>query len=592
MNSTQPLQQTIDDQDDGIQVTLGLRREPFAPQPDKDFFYSEPTRAQRLKLLHHLAPYGEVLVVTGEAGSGKTALLQQFVERAHDSWRVCVITAHSQLGRGQLLDALMEGFAIPAKRPDTEQEKLEVVKNYCVSLKRNNLLPVAVIDDAHKLSRPALGVLLQLLQSLDDQEKPLRIVLFAAPQLRDATSAPDLHALQERITHTFNLPPLSEKETANYIAHRLGVAGMSGKDLFTETVIKMIHRTSQGLPGKINELARVVVANNATGGKSVENMPAFKASRKPGQQRNTIPLSIALAILVLLGIYYMNKTSPPKGVGVEDRIARNGTQQAVPLPLPGGSTVAGATAESAPPSPMPVQEQAPAGATAAAPAPGPDDTTAAQPPQAPAATGPSLPAPPALASQAPAASAANGGGNNTPAPSPAAMTGSAPVASAAPQTVPQVKAPAGPAAAATPAGSAPATGGEHAGALVAKVEPAPAPAAAGAVKAPAGGVKNADWLLTQAPGHFTLQLMAVKQAASIDRFLHRPGLNARDFARFQTLSRGQTWNVLVYGQFATRDAAAAGATALPAALHNVKPWIRSNGDVQAAIKVFRETATP
>jgi DamX protein len=89
-----------------------------------------------------------------------------------------------------------------------------------------------------------------------------------------------------------------------------------------------------------------------------------------------------------------------------------------------------------------------------------------------------------------------------------------------------------------------------------------------------------------------MQLMATQRPATIAQFLHRPGLDAGDFARFQAVSRGQTWHVLVYGQFATRAAAAAKAKDLPASLHDIKPWIRSDGDVQAAIKVYRETAAP
>ncbi|HKJ22375.1 MAG TPA: AAA family ATPase, partial [Gammaproteobacteria bacterium] len=124
MNSIYPLNENDPDQDSGVQVTLGLQREPFSPEPAaKEYFYAEQTRSQRLKLLHHLAPYGELLIVTGEPGSGKTTLLQQFVERAHDTWRLCVVTAHQQLDQDQLLDALMEGFGIQAQLGDGDMEK-------------------------------------------------------------------------------------------------------------------------------------------------------------------------------------------------------------------------------------------------------------------------------------------------------------------------------------------------------------------------------------------------------------------------------------------------------------------------------------
>ncbi len=346
MNSIYPLNENDPDHDSGVQVTLGLQREPFSPEPAvKDYFYAEQTRSQRLKLLHHLAPYGELLIVTGEPGSGKTTLLQQFVERAHDTWRLCVVTAHQQLDQDQLLDALMEGFGIQAQPGDGDMEKLQRLKSHCVALKRKSLLPMVVIDDAHLLGAGALGALMQLFQALDSHEKPLQIVLFAAPQLREAISIPELEALQERISHTFNLPPFSEKETANYIQHRLKVAGVGGQELFTETVVAMIHKTSQGQPAKINELAKVVLANKAGGGASLQSQPDAKGGRDAKGWKGFIPLGLALSILILVVLYLLHSVNTPPSGGVTEQapIARNGDQETVPLSLPNNTAPAAPT---------------------------------------------------------------------------------------------------------------------------------------------------------------------------------------------------------------------------------------------------------
>jgi len=52
---------------------LELRREPFSPVNDEDFFYAETLRAKCLKFLLHLAPYSDALLLTGGRGSGKTS---------------------------------------------------------------------------------------------------------------------------------------------------------------------------------------------------------------------------------------------------------------------------------------------------------------------------------------------------------------------------------------------------------------------------------------------------------------------------------------------------------------------------------------
>jgi DamX protein len=555
MNPIQQLKEEIDQQGPDDAVTLSAdatRRDPFTPAPDKAFFYAEPTRAQRLKLLHHLAPYGELLIVTGEIGSGKTTLMEQFVDRAHESWRLCVIAAGSGLGKGRFLDALIDGFSIQVKRPENTDDKLQVLKGHCASLKRSGLLPIVVIDDAHQLGRDDLSLSLRLLQSLDDHEKPLRIILFAAPQLRETISTPELAGLQERITHTFNLLPLSEKETANYINHRLQVAGVSGDGLFTETVVKMIHRTSQGLPGKINELARVVLANrsHAKAGKA-EALLSAKGLGKGGRVWNALPLGIALGILGLLVIYYFNKSAPP--TGVEDRIARTDTsqQEQVPLTLP---------ANKAAESPRPVSD-----------APAPPTATDHTPPPAPAAS--ETPSPVAMA--------------DTGKPAPAVIPAAPPAARATPPppvSVPE-EAPPPPAA---PSAAAPAPAKPAPTVVKPKAVNTPPKPVATAHPAAAGTAKDAAWVMAQDPAHFTLQLMATKQPDTVDQVLRRGGVDPGEFARFQAVSRGETWHVLAYGLYPNRTAAAAEAAHLPGALHGFKPWIRPVGDVQAAIKQYQD----
>lgn len=551
MNPTQQLKEDVIDPqipDDAVaQDSDTAPREPFASMPDKGFFYTEPTRAQRLKLLHHLAPYGELLIVTGEAGSGKTSLMEQFVSRAHDTWRLCVIAAYGGLSKGHFLDALIDGFSIQAERGETDEGKLQQLKGHCSSLKRNGLLPIVVIDDAHQLSREDLRVLLRLLQSLDDYEKPLRVILFAAPPLREVISGAEFGALQQRVTHTFNLLPLSEKETANYINHRLKVAGISGEGLFTDTVVKMIHRTSQGLPGKINELARVVLVNrnHAKQGKA-EALLATKRTGKGGRIWNSLPFGIALGILGLAAILYFNRSSPPKAV--EDHIARsNGAEALVPLSLPPDDANESPQTATGPDT-SPPAVSAPVPVPASPPSAGAPKSTA----QADIATTAEASAPPPPQEQPPEAP------KQTP-----------PVAT---KSAPAVKQPPPPRAAAAPAKPKPAA--------VAAAPPAAPPPAA-------GKVRDAAWVLAQDPAHYTLQLMASKQAAALDRIVRRPGVDPGEFAHFRLMSRGEAWHVLAYGQYPSRETAATEVNHLPAALHAFKPWIRSMGDLQAAIKLYQ-----
>ena len=66
---------------------LGLHTEPFSSDTQDEFFFLDPQRTQRLNMLYHLAQNSELLlVVTGEKGSGKTSLLQHFIDMGDDAF--------------------------------------------------------------------------------------------------------------------------------------------------------------------------------------------------------------------------------------------------------------------------------------------------------------------------------------------------------------------------------------------------------------------------------------------------------------------------------------------------------------------------
>jgi general secretion pathway protein A len=63
-----------------------------------------------------------------------------------------------------------------------------------------------------------------------------------------------LEQLAQRVIARFHLTALSETETAQYIRHRLAVAGFSGELPFDGAASRRVHRLSRGVPRRINLL--------------------------------------------------------------------------------------------------------------------------------------------------------------------------------------------------------------------------------------------------------------------------------------------------------------------------------------------------
>jgi hypothetical protein len=84
--------------------------------------------------------------------------------------------------------------------------------------------------------------------------KLMQIVLAGQPQLADKLADPNLDQLRQRVSILARLTQFSTSETANYVIHRIRVAGYSGKPLLTARALAIIHARSEGIPRNISNL--------------------------------------------------------------------------------------------------------------------------------------------------------------------------------------------------------------------------------------------------------------------------------------------------------------------------------------------------
>src|SRR2546422_51546 len=82
------------------------------------------------------------------------------------------------------------------------------------------------------------------------------LLLIGSPEL--AVKVRRRKHLDQRITLRYHLNTLDYTHTANYIAHRLKMAGQT-KPLFTEEAVKLIFDFTRGTPREINNLCDVAL---------------------------------------------------------------------------------------------------------------------------------------------------------------------------------------------------------------------------------------------------------------------------------------------------------------------------------------------
>jgi hypothetical protein len=113
---------------------------------------------------------------------------------------------------------------------------------------------VLVIDEGQNLDDSVLETVRMLSNFETPQAKLMQIVIAGQPQLARRLASGSLIQLRQRVSILSRLKPFAAAETADYIDHRLRVAGYKGKPLLTSEALAIIASHSEGIPRNINNL--------------------------------------------------------------------------------------------------------------------------------------------------------------------------------------------------------------------------------------------------------------------------------------------------------------------------------------------------
>jgi general secretion pathway protein A len=231
-----------------------LREEPFGVTPDSRYLYASATHREALaSVLYGLEAGRGFVALIAKPGMGKTTLLFHGLNRLREKART-VFLFQTICTPTDFLRALLADLGVHETQGSlTElQAKLnEVVAEQSLSGKPL----VVVVDEAQNLDSAVLELVRMLSNFETSREKLIQIILSGQPQLAEKLASPELVQLRQRVSIVARLKPLSPKETALYIDHRLRVAGYSAEiPLFTGAALALIADRSEGIPRNINNL--------------------------------------------------------------------------------------------------------------------------------------------------------------------------------------------------------------------------------------------------------------------------------------------------------------------------------------------------
>lgn len=233
---------------------FGLSQSPFKITPNTEFFYTGGNRGAILEALLYAIIHGEGIVkVTGEIGSGKT-MLCRMLESMLPKNVEAIYLANPSLSREDVLHAISAelGLAVNGKR---SSEILHLMQDDLIQKHATGKQVVLLVEEAQAMPLDTLEEI-RLLSNLETaHNKLLQIVLFGQPELDENLALPRMRQLKERITHSFQVPPLAQTHIPEYLMFRMRAAGYRGPDVFTNGAIGLIADASCGITRRINILA-------------------------------------------------------------------------------------------------------------------------------------------------------------------------------------------------------------------------------------------------------------------------------------------------------------------------------------------------
>ncbi|MGN7612276.1 ExeA family protein [Magnetococcales bacterium HHB-1] len=301
-----------------------LDEPPFSITPNPDFLYLGKNHEEGLAhLLYSLKAEDSFVLLTGEAGTGKTTLSRCLLEHTPDMVDTALIF-NPKLSAVELVASICDDLEIdyPQNYPPTLKDLIDRLNHRLLASQQQGRTTQVIIDEAQNLT-PELLEQVRLLTNLETRNaKLLKIILLGQPELLDMLAKNELRQLTQRITARHHLVPLSLNDTFKYIQKRLKKAGYHNRQpLFTQAAIFWIHRKSKGIPRLINQacdralLGACVkksptvtwsIARHAT--KEALSLPLSQKQRQQKKQRLILSITAIILFFLLLTAWFTPKT--------------------------------------------------------------------------------------------------------------------------------------------------------------------------------------------------------------------------------------------------------------------------------------------
>jgi len=327
-----------------------LQHKPFQITTDTKFLWLGDKHKEALATLKYgIMEDKGFLLLTGEVGTGKTALIKLLVKTIKVSAIVATIPDPG-LEALDFFNFLAEEFKMD-RHFASKGDFLIEFKQFLLKANLSQQKVLLIIDEAQRLTIEMLEQV-RLLSNIELENRKLINIFFVGQTEFNRTLLDERSkAVRQRITVSYHIEALTEMETQQYILHRLKVAG-AHREVFTPDAVRRVHAFSKGYPRLINIICdHALLTGYASGVKSIDvnlirecekelRLPEMRDTRDHASRASSSPLSdeisedspagkgfswrvpVVLVFLLLLGftsfMVYQYRTEKPQRWATEE----------------------------------------------------------------------------------------------------------------------------------------------------------------------------------------------------------------------------------------------------------------------------------
>jgi general secretion pathway protein A len=227
-----------------------LHSKPFQISSDPAFmWFGEKHKEALATLKYGILDNKGFLLLTGDVGTGKTSLINSLIESLSEDIVVASVPDPS-LEKMDFLNFIALAFGM-GREFSTKGTFLVHFKQFLMEAHENNKKVLLIIDESQLLTQEILEEI-RLLSNIEKTDAKLINIFFVGQnEFNEILNQQQNRAVRQRLTLNYNIDPLTPDETAEYIKHRLQVAGTT-QTIFDTEAVQEIFMYSGGFPRRIN----------------------------------------------------------------------------------------------------------------------------------------------------------------------------------------------------------------------------------------------------------------------------------------------------------------------------------------------------